>query len=384
MILSRSGKILVVDDHVINRELIRNVLELEHEVFTAESVTDAQAILATEDIDLVLLDVMMPGTNGLEWLENLRQDTKSENLPVILVSALSDTHDIVRGLTLGANDYIAKPLDMRILKARVKTQLALKHLTDEREQTINKLKEAERLRSNLFRIVSHDLKNPLNNIRMAEYILREKSTNEADKAVFNTIRVTVDAMQQVIDDFLEMVELESSAKTISLQTTQVKDVIEDILAQYEITAQNKRISLDAVGDMNVSVIADYHRLRQVLGNLVSNALKYSPFDTCVTIKIMPLDATQDKPRLRISVVDQGPGVLPEERDHLFKEFATTSNRPTDNESSTGLGLWIVAHLMTLQGGSNGVEFPDSGGSVFWIELPQAPDDEGDDSGVLGA
>jgi two-component system sensor histidine kinase/response regulator len=359
-----SANILIVDDHLINRELMRNVLEREHNIFSAGSVKDARPILEAEAIDLILLDIMMPGVSGLEWLEELRDNPRTKRLPIILVTALSDTQDIVRGLDLGANDYISKPLDMRVLIARVRSHLVLKRLMDERENTINKLVEVERLRSNLFRIVSHDLKNPLNNIRMAEHILREKSDQEAHLPFLNTIKTTVDAMQYVIDDFLQMIELDSDSVKIDLAEVSLRDVFNDSLAQYEVSAKNKAIHLTAE-NTDLHVIADYSRLRQALNNLVSNAIKYSPQDRAVTIRCQQ----GGDGMTYIAVQDQGPGIKPEEREQLFKEFGSTSNRPTDNETSTGLGLWIVAHLMEIQNGQAGVDFPAEGGSVFWLAVP---------------
>lgn len=305
----------------------------------------------------------MPGISGIEWLEELRSDEVTKQLPVILVTALSDTRDVVRGLELGANDYIAKPLDMRILIARVRSHLALKHLMDEREETITQLTELGRLRSNLFRIVSHDLKNPLNNIRMAEHILREKHKSPDDKPFLDTIKKTVDSMQHVINDFLELIEVESNRTKITIKTVSVNDIINDTLAQYEVSAKAKNVTLIS-DDYSFYVYADFNRLKQVVGNLVSNAIKYSPFDKKIQIKCV-----QNGETLRILIEDEGPGVKEEERSELFKEFGNTSNRPTNNETSTGLGLWIVKYLMTLQNGHVGADFPESGGAIFWVELP---------------
>jgi signal transduction histidine kinase len=113
-----------------------------------------------------------------------------------------------------------------------------------------------------------------------------------------------------------------------------------------------------------TMLADPRRLGQAVSNLLSNAIKYSPPGSEVTLSAAPQGS-----RVRLSVQDEGPGIPAAERSRLFRPFGKTSVRPTGGESSTGLGLWIVRQLVTLQDGCAGTEFPPDGGAIFWLELP---------------
>src|SRR5690606_35087449 len=136
-----------------------------------------------------------------------------------------------------------------------------------------------------------------------------------------------------------------------------------VVAIYTIPAQKKDIRFDAA-DLPGMVLADRARFNQVLNNLVSNAIKYSPPHSTVT-----LWSEIHSGIVRTHVADQGEGIPADERQKLFTEFGKLSTRPTAGESSTGLGLWIVKHLVSLQDGAVGVDCPPEGGSIFWVDLP---------------
>ena len=288
-------------------------------------------------------------------------------MPVILISAMANTRDVVNGLRLGANDYITKPVDVSVVIARVKTQLTVKRLLDERKQTIIELEKAENLRAQLFRIASHDLKTPLNNISMAEHLLRKTITASKDtNQMLDTIKLTIESMSGIITNFLDMVELQAGHIDMKLKPIDLTDVAYNVLTQYEIGADKKNIKLK-MGEVKGWVTADAARLVQVVSNLVSNAIKYSPKDTKIDVY------AETKNGLGyLYVKDQGPGIPETEREQLFTEFGKLSSTPTGGESSTGLGLWIVKHLTTLQHGTVGVEFPEGGGATFWVALPSCP------------
>ena len=172
-------------------------------------------------------------------------------------------------------------------------------------------------------------------------------------------------MQEIVRDYLDTAALQSSAIDLSVAPVEVNQVLWDVAMQHTVAAQKKGILL-TVCDSSGTVIADARRLAQALGNLVSNAIKYSPAGSEVLIS-----SDQSEHGVRIAVRDYGPGIPAAERDLLFREFSKTSSRPTAGETSTGLGLWIVKQLIGLQGGVVGADFPDEGGSNFWIELPTA-------------
>jgi len=363
--------IFVVDDDPDNCNLLTQIIKREYRVSTAQNGLDALTFLKDNpDVDTILLDIMMPNMNGLQTLQRLRDNPETSNIPVILISALNNNDDVVAGLDIGAKDYITKPFDRRVLLARIRTQVELKQLTDAQADAIVKLKTSQALRDNLFSVVSHDLKNPLANIRMVEYVLREQV--EADTTtmqMMDAVKLSLDTMQQVIDDFLDVVTLQSGKLKLNYKLKSTEATICSVVLQYNMNAKNKNIDVD-LKKIDDTVWVDEHKLQQILSNLLSNALKYSPNDSTIAIWTEQLDGI-----VRINVADEGPGVPIEEQHKLFTEFGKLSPRPTGDESSTGLGLWIVKTVTELMNGRVGADFPKDGGSIFWVEFPTKPDDK---------
>jgi len=356
--------ILIADDDLVTAVILRHMLEPEYRITLVENGQLALEALAHESFDLAIIDINMPITDGFEVLKAIRATPTYAYLPVILVSAMVDSDDIARGLKLGANDYLTKPIDRQITLARVNTQLQLKTLMDAHQQAIEELQAAQQMRDRFFNIASHDLKNPMNNIRMAQFLLREYLEDIPNAMVLlNNIDLSLETMQEIVRDFLDTAALQGHGLDLELECLKIEDLLWEVVMQYNISAHKKRILLD-IGDVEGVVFGDRSRLTQALSNLVSNAIKYSPMDSVVT-----LSTTIQKDRVRINVSDNGPGIPVDERDLLFKEFGKLSTRPTAGETSTGLGLWIVKQLVTLQNGCVGVESPMSGGSNFWIEMP---------------
>lgn len=361
--------ILAVDDEPNNLILLQRMLKRYFEVITASNGSMALTTLNEVKVDVLLLDVMMPGMSGLDVLREIRQNPETTDLPVILISAMAEARDVAHGLELGANDYITKPIDPDVTLARIQTQLALKQLQDERKKTIQGLRAAQQMKERLLRIASHDLKNPLMNIRMVTELIDEALPSSDDhRLLIDTLSSSLDAMQTVIEDFLDTAAVDMSEIDIRFSSVDVELVITDLLKLYTAHAQKKGIQL-LHEPTHERVRADQARFSQALGNLVSNAIKYSPLSSKIHIwAVLEADVVQ------ICVADQGPGILPEDQDRLFTQFGKLSARPTGGETSTGLGLWIVKHLITLQGGEVGFESPTQGGSIFWIKLPTGNSD----------
>ncbi|MBZ0289610.1 MAG: hybrid sensor histidine kinase/response regulator [Anaerolineae bacterium] len=356
--------ILTVDDEPANLVLLERLLKSQYRVMT---VTDGQAaldMLAQAPFDLVLLDIMMPGMTGLQVLDVIRHNPQTADVPVILVSALTEVHDITNGLEMGANDYITKPIDLEITQARVHTQITLKLLQDERKATIAKLEAAQEMKNRFIRMASHDLKSPLMNLRLVMNLLSKGSDLSPQmQELMDAAETSLDTMKMVIQDFLDTAALQSDAQDIRLSPVQVEPVIRDLLLEHSVNSTRKNIALET-GSTDGLLLADVFRFKQALGNLISNAIKYSPSDTTVRVW-----TECDRHRVQIFVADQGPGIPAQDHDRLFTEFGRLTPRPTGGEASTGLGLWIVKHLITLQRGQVGLIAPSAGGSIFWIDMP---------------
>ena len=360
----RRPHLLLIEDDPVNRELMRRLFEHDYEITSAANGYAGLDAIARGGIDVVLLDVMMPGMNGFAVLEHIRHDPTYFDLPVILVSGLTDNDHVVQGLQLGANDYLTKPINIHVARARPRTQVELKRLLDDHKRAIDQLEQLSQLREHFFRIASHDLKNPLSNLRLAVHELNLYLPETDDTiSIQNAVDTTLEQMQTLIEDFLDVATLENAALELTSSIIDINDCLQQVVNQYARAAGRKQITLK-VGDVSGIVVADRNRLMQVIGNLVSNAIKFSPSNTTVRLWTQASDE-----RLRIFVQDEGPGIPPEEQERLFAEFAKGSSRPTGGESSTGLGLWIVNKLVSLLNGQVGIESAPGHGAIFWVELP---------------
>ncbi len=369
-------RILVADDEEFNRLLLSRILHQDYEVDFAKNGEDVLNQLNSRDYDALLLDVMMPIMDGITCLKIIREIVDFATLPVIMVSALSDKDSIVRGIQLGANDYITKPLDAEIIRARLDTQVSLKKLMDERNQAISTLQEANQLKARMMQIASHDLKNPLNNLGMVTSILTEMLAEDKKAShVLSMADKSIMTMLGIINEFLTGQDL-TEGIVADIEQISALDVVSQVLEQNEVAANHKNIEVITDYQGNASIFADEKRLNQVMNNLISNAIKYSPKDSRVIVRTM-----QNQDIWRLEIQDSGAGIPEEERQFLFQAFSKhhISTQPTAGESSTGLGLWIAAEMMRVQNGAIGMDSPQEGGCCFWIELPLA-----DEALLIGA
>ncbi len=356
--------LLIVASDPVLRAMFNRLFQAEYRLRFVPDAPAALAALRCEPVSVLVLDMTTPDYDGLDALNEIRASDYGGSPPVILISDLSDNHAAVQGLQGGANDYITKPLDENVVRARVETQIALKQAQDECNTSLTHLKFTQEMQENFTRIVSHDLKGPLTNIRMAQFMLRDimRDNNEA-ASILDSMDTTLNSMIEMLHVFLDA--MDSQRLEPKLTPQHIHDLVLQIIDQYSLAAERKQIRL-TMHDCDRQGVADELLLRQVLSNLVSNAIKFSPPGTETSVWTEPHDDW-----VRICVADEGPGIPPEDRHKLFQMFSKLSVRPTGGESSTGLGLWIVKELTQLQHGRVGVDQRDGGGSVFWVDLPAA-------------
>lgn len=357
--------VLIVDDEESNRLLLARALARDYDVTIVKNGMEALDAIASNMFDCVILDINMPIMDGYAVLKTIRERFEPIELPVILMSGRSDSGDIVQGLNLGASDYITKPITLNVTMARLRTQVTMKRLADDNKRTIQDLHLAQKMQERFYRIVSHDLKGPLTNLRMAQYLLRDLLTeNSAANAILENVDLSLNEMQDMIRVFLDVAAAQPGQMETHIICLDPVMILRNVANQYTITAGRKNIQIVIDPSDPALVLADLRLFTHIISNLVSNAIKYSPHFT-----VTRLGWARQGQIVRVYVADQGPGIPEDERSDLFKMYSKLSTRPTGEESSTGLGLWIVRHLAELIGGEVGVECPPEGGSVFWINLP---------------
>jgi signal transduction histidine kinase len=268
------------------------------------------------------------------------------------MTALSETADKVKAFAAGGVDYITKPIEHEEALARVRTHLALRRLRREVEEQLA-------LKDKFMRIASHDLRNPLCLILMAiELAKRQPELPESAKKYLANAGDGATQMRRVIDTFLHLKRGEGARVELNLIATAAA-------GQHQFAAAEKDIRLKLeLADAPPSVRGELAHVFQAVTNYVSNALKFTPRGGTVTVRTSRRDGA-----VRCEVADTGPGVSAAERGQLFLEHGKLSPQPTAGEESNGVGLAIVKHLIESQRGKVGAEFPASGGSVFWFELP---------------
>lgn len=360
----RTTRLLIVDDERPNLELMSRVFN-SYETMTAQSGKEALLAIEQQKFDVVLLDIMMPVMTGLEVLKIIRETHESAELPVILVSALSERRSVTSGLRLGANDYIIKPIDIDDVQARVSTQVQLKRFVDERKQLIFHLEQVNMRMQRFMQVASHDLKNPIQNLKFFITLMqRNHAGDENTLRLLGSADTSLNTMTTVIDEFLTTDNLDNDI-VVHIEAVNTRQLIMEVLEEYVPVANEKRISIHT-DDIDGVALADGKRLKQAVSNLVSNAIKFSPPDSNVTLSTLVQDNVW-----QLLIADSGAGIPQDEMSKLFTPFAKLSNKPTAGEPSTGLGLWIVREMILLQAGDVGVYCPESGGSHFWIQLPSA-------------
>jgi len=353
----RIYRLLVIDDEEVIRDLFSIQLGREgFAVSVAGSAQQALERLTAERIDLVLLDMKLPDMSGLALLKKLRQTYSILDLPVIIISGAGHSSDIVAGLQCGANDYLTKPFDLAIVRARIHTQLSFRQLKE--------------IHDKFSRIAGHDLKKPvILMLDIAQELQRANSRKElsADD-LQSSLSMVIESgkyMQQLIEELLELRSVRDGRMSLTHLPTDVGAIVRQAVTRNLAYAKGKGIELRMeFGPELPAILADDLKLMQVLDNLIGNAIKFSPAATRVVVRTHREDS-----HILCEVADQGPGIADEDRNKLFVEYARLRNKPTGNETSTGLGLAICHEMVTLHGGEIGARNNPGGGTIFWFRLP---------------
>jgi two-component system sensor histidine kinase/response regulator len=369
--ISTPGHVIIVDDVPESVRFLDQLLTHEgYRVDVAHSGTHALELIFKDIPDLVLLDLMMPGLNGRELLQILRHDPRTEEIAIIMLTAVDTVEDVVDCFELGADDYLTKPAEFEVLLARVHTHVNLKRLRDQRRRDIARLKELDTLKDKFLQIAAHDLKNPLNNFTIGVEVLSRLTPTIKEEfpdyeKVLGGMRDTIGTMRIIIDDFLDLQALEAGQIELTTELVSINEITDKVIQQFTAYADGKQTTVNAdLADDLPRCDADPDRLNQVASNLLSNAIKFSPPGSEIQVRTK---RTGDF--VRLEVEDNGPGIPPDEVPLLFEEFTRLSNRPTGGEVSSGVGLAIARTLIEMHGGQIGVDSQMGKGSVFWFEIP---------------
>jgi signal transduction histidine kinase len=250
------------------------------------------------------------------------------------------------------------------LKTRLLKELVLKY-----GEAARGLVELNRLKNRFLGIAAHDLRNPLCSIRgFSELLLSESAgpLTKEQKEYISVVKTASEGMLNLLNDLLNIVALESGKLNLRLRRGSLKDLIESRVRIMKMTAQQKGITLHKTLADASDAVFDPDRVAQVVDNLLSNAIKFSPAGSNVHVVLSREDGM-----VKVSVRDEGPGISPEDQCKLFCEFQKLSNKPTNGESSTGLGLAIAKRLVEAHQGTLQVQSQVGSGSTFSFTIPVA-------------
>ncbi len=360
-------KILVVDDERININVLVDLLKPNYKMMFAKTGPQAlKAVQSEKPPDLVLLDIMMPDMDGYEVCQRIKANKNTRDIPIIFVTAMGEINDETKGLELGAVDYLSKPVSPPIVKARVKTHLALKQKHDDLAGLAQHLEHLNHEKNKILGVAAHDLRNPLSSVAgFSEILLSGDVGPVPDEHIefLSIINSQARYMLNMVNDLLDVSVIESGKLELNLKTASLKSLAEERIRIHRISAQKKGMqfhkSLADIPDINF----DSNRIAQVIDNLLSNSIKYSPAGALIHVELNQKDNI-----IYFSVQDEGPGIPEEEQFKLFGEFGRLSTMPTGGEKSTGLGLSIAKKIITAHDGKIWVESVAGKGSKFIFSL----------------
>lgn len=349
--LATRPRILIAEDDALSASLFRQLLEEEYQCHTVPNGREAWEASQQQNFNLFLLDVMMPEMDGLELCRRLRKQERTASSPIIMVTARTQTEDIVAGLEAGANDYVVKPVDPPVLMARVHTLLRMDKL--------------QRQRQEITSMLTHDLKNSLNLILGAASILNQqvqsqRLTPEVAGKFFDTVRSNIERMTSMINNHLTLVKLEGERFPFRPVEFNPQRLVDQIFDDAFVMARTKGIEVFAESEnLPDRILADQETLTRALSNLVFNAIKFTPERGKVSIAFRG-----ENGNFSCVISDTGPGIPEDMLPRIFNRY----ERSAAAGGGTGLGLTITKLVAQGHGGDVEAEnLPESGVKfVFWV------------------
>ncbi len=357
--------ILVVDDEELNLKLMEAFLSPQgYQIISARNGKEALRIVKTSPPDLVLLDILMPEMDGLEVCKRIKSNPRTAVIPVIMVTALGEHRDVLKGIEAGADDFLTKPVDKEELMLRVRNALRTKNLYDQLQENFLKLKELEKMRDTLIHMIVHDMKSPLVSISGYLQLLQFKEKKgEKEEYYLKLSQALVSQILEMVSSLLDISRLEEKKLPLHPEIYPVEKLFQEVEEIIKPLLRENPLCKE-FSPSNLYVFCDPKLTRRVLMNLITNALKFSPPGKEIIVR-----AEKCVNMVKISITDRGPGIPPEYQKKIFDRFFQIEKKDGEFQYSTGLGLTFCKLAIESQGGEIGVESRVGEGSTFWFTLP---------------
>ena len=368
--VAEPGRLLVVDDAVNNRDVLSRRLRRQgHEVETVSSGAEALELMRADAFDLVLLDILMPDMDGYEVLGHIKADPALQHIPVIMISALNELQSVVRCIEAGAEDYLAKPFDPTLLKARIGACLEKKRgrdretqLFEQLQDNYKRLQEAEKLRDEMRNMIVHDLRTPLTSVIVGVQMLENHgSLTDAQREVVGIATMGGRTLLAMINDLLDVEKMEAGSARLRYDVLSAAELVSGAIAQVTPLAHHAGTTLVTDFAPALPLFAgDGSKLSRTLVNLVANAIHFTAGGT-VTI-----GAVRAGECIRFEIRDDGAGIPEEAFERIFEKFGQVDPR---NKSGTGLGLAFCKLVVEAHSGRIEVASTPGAGSTFSFTIP---------------
>lgn len=362
--------VLIVDDVDANVLLLKLLIsKAGYKILTATNGQEAIKLVEENNPDLILLDIMMPIMDGHEVAKKLKEMPDKANIPIIFLSALSSTEDIVKGFKLGAADYITKPFNKDELLTRINHQVDLIHAKKTIVQQTIELKKTIQGRDKLYSVIAHDLRSPIASIRMVMEVLINGIPKEAlEPEMYDLLimanRLTDDSFN-LLDNLLKWTKSQTGRlNTVFQDDVHIMDLITGVVDVMRGVAKLKNITVNLHGTTTRTARLDIDMIKTALRNIMSNAIKFSYDNSTVDVSVK-----EEESRVIIEVKDQGAGINKEKQKLLFKTDTHFTSFGTGNEEGSGLGLLLCNEFVKRNGGTLWFTSEEGKGSVFSFDIP---------------
>ena len=363
-------KVLIVDDVISNVLLLKVLLNNEKfQIVTASNGTEALAQVKNEKPDLVLLDVMMPDISGFDVAKQMKADPGMSDIPIIFLTALNSTADIVKGFQVGGNDFISKPFNKEELIIRVTHQISLVAAKRIIVAQTEELRKTIMGRDKLYSVIAHDLRSPMGSIKMVLNMLilnlPSETIGEEMYELLTMANQTTEDVFSLLDNLLKWTKSQIGKLKVVYQEFNMVEVVEGVSEIFTMVAGLKNIKI--VQDMPVVPVvvrADIDMLKTVIRNLISNAIKFSNEGSEVLVSL-----TEEDGMAIVSVKDSGCGIEEENQKKLLHTDTHFSTFGTNNEEGSGLGLLLCQDFIVKNGGKLWFTSKKGEGSTFSFSVP---------------
>lgn len=369
-VIPQEYKILIVDDVLSNVLLLKVLLTGEkYTIVTANNGKQALEQVEKEKPDLILLDVMMPDINGFEVAKILKSQSETSEIPIIFLTALNSTPDIVKGFQTGGNDFISKPFNKEELLIRVKHQISLIAAKRFIVAQTEELRKTIIGRDKLYSVIAHDLRSPMGSIKMVLNMLTmslpKEVIGEEMFDLLNTANQTTEEVFGLLDNLLKWTKSQIGRLNVVYQDYNIVEMIEGIIEIFTMLGELKQIKIRFIDhEDKFFVRADIDMIKTVLRNLISNAIKFSHDHSEIWIDLTVADGNAV-----VSVKDFGCGMDEDQQKKLLHTDTHFSTFGTNNEEGSGLGLLLCVDFVEKNGGRLWFESTKGEGSTFYFTVP---------------